>query len=273
MTVALLDALDIPRNEGRRLQDVPMETLTEVNGRMRGRFSPTVDGIVFDDHPWDPDAPTRSAQIPLMVGSCRTELSNQVGSMDPTSFDITDDDLPVRLERYVPAEDVADLVALVRRSSPGASAAEVFFSLATARGYWLDSVLQTERKAAQAAAPVYSYRLLWRTPVEGGRRLSPHSLDLPFVFDNVDVAGDMVGPPTEETAAMAAAMSESWLAFARSGDPNNPAVPAWAPYDLERRTVMHFDVPPAAVEDPHRDERLAMSRYDTQQARGRVLHR
>ena len=273
MTVALLDALGIGRSEARRLQDVPMETLTEVNGRLRGRFSPTIDGVVFDDHPWEPGAPSRSAHIPLIVGTCRTELSNQVGSMDPTSFAITDDDLPVRLERYVPAEDVADLIALVRRSSPDASAPEVFFTIATARGYWLDSVLQTERKAAQGGAPVWSYRVMWRTPVEGGRRLSPHSLDLPFVFDNVAVAADMVGEPTDETAAMADAMSSSWIAFARTGDPNDAAVPAWAPYELDRRTVMHFDVPAVAVDDPHREERIAMSRYDTQQARGRVLHR
>jgi para-nitrobenzyl esterase len=276
MTVALLDALEIPHTDARRLQDVPMDRLIEMNGRIRGRFSPTLDGDVFDRHPWDPDAPELSRDVPLLVGTCRTELSNQVGSMDPSAFDIVDADLPARLERYVDADDVASLVATVRRSSPGASASEVFFTIITARGYWLDSVLQTERKASQSAtggAPVFSYRLLWRTPVEGGRRISPHSLDLPFVFDNVAIAPDMVGPPTDETSAMAEAMSESWLAFARTGDPNNAAVPAWAPYDLTRRAVMHFDVPPVTVDDPHRDERIAMSRYDTQQVRGRVLHR
>ena len=72
---------------------------------------------------------------------------------------------------------------------------------------------------------------------------------------------------------MAEAMSESWLAFARTGDPNNAAVPAWRPYDLDHRTVMHFDVPPVAVDDPHRDERLFMERYESQQARVGVLHR
>ena len=36
---------------------------------------------------------------------------------------------------------------------------------------------------------------------------------------------------------------------------------------------MHFDVPPVAVDDPFRDERLAMERYETQQAGGGVLHR
>ena len=47
----------------------------------------------------------------------------------------------------------------------------------------------------------------------------------------------------------------------------------WAPYDLERREVMLFDTDSVAVDDPHRDEREAMSRYDTQQALGRALHR
>jgi para-nitrobenzyl esterase len=113
---------------------------------------------------------------------------------------------------------------------------------------------------------------MWRTPVEGGRRITPHSLDLPFVFDNVATTEHMVGPPSPDTAAMADAMSESWLAFARTGDPDNPSIPRWSPYALDTRTVMHLDVPPVAVDDPHRDERLVMERYPTQQLGG-VLHR
>lgn len=272
MTAALLDQVGLAPADARRLQDVPTDALTEAAARVRGRFSPTLDGVVFDRHPWDPDAPSPSAQVPLMIGTCRTELSNQVGSADPTTFDLVDADLPERLARFVPPEDVDDLVATVRRSSPDADAAEVFFTIITARGYWLDSVLQTERKAAQGTAPVFSYRLMWRTPVEGGRRITPHSLDLPFVFDNVAVAPDMVGPPTEETASLSLAMSESWIAFARTGEPSNGAVPAWDPYDLDRRPVMLFDVESAVALDPHRDEREAMSRYPTQQA-GRILHR
>jgi para-nitrobenzyl esterase len=270
---ALLDRLAIPAAQAHRLQDVPVDQLVEANAAVRGRFSPAIDGVVFDGHPWDPGAPALSSALPMMIGTCRTELSNQLGTMDPATFTITDDELGERLSRFVHARDVPALIETVRRSSPGAGAPEVLFTLATARGYWLDSVLQTERKARQAGAPVWSYRLMWRTPVEGGRRITPHSLDLPFVFDNVAVAPDMVGEPTDETAALATAMSEAWIAFARSGDPNTAALPRWAPYDLERRTVMHFDAAPEAVEDPHRDERLALSRYETQQARGRALHR
>jgi para-nitrobenzyl esterase len=202
----------------------------------------------------------------MLIGTCRTELSNQLG-YDESNFALDEQGMSERLARFVPVEDIAGLVATFARTSPGASASELFFKITTARGYWRDSVLQTERKAAQAGAPVYAYRLMWRTPIEGGRRVTPHSLDLPFVFDNVTRARDMVGAASEQTASLAHAMSEAWLAFARNGDPNHPALAPWRPYDLQRRAVMLFDVPALATEDPQREEREAMEKYATQQLR------
>jgi para-nitrobenzyl esterase len=264
----LLAHFQLARSDVRALQNVSMRDLRRANrdvGREAARrFAPTLDGVVFDAHPWDPHAPALSADVPLMIGTCRTELSSLLGA-DESSFALDDTGLAERLTRFVPREDVHGLIELFRRESPDAPPSEIFFKIGTARGYWRDSVLQTERKVAQGKAPVYAYRLMWRTPVEGGRRVTPHSLDLPFVFDNVTKARDMVGPPSGQTAAMVNCMSESWLAFARTGDPNNAAIPAWRPYDLTRRTVMLFDVPSTAAEDPQRAERLAMEKYPTQQ--------
>jgi para-nitrobenzyl esterase len=260
--VAALRALDWPdiRRANRAVQ-------RELNRP----FAPTIDGLAFDAHPWDPAAPAISAGIPMLIGTCRTELSNQLGTADASTFTLTDAELPGRLARYVPAADLAEVLAAFRAESPGASPAELFFTITTARGYWLDSLIQTERKAVAGGAPVWSYRLMWRTPVEGGRRITPHSLDLPFVHDNVSKAEHMVGPPTADTAAMTTAMSETWLAFARTGNPNNAAIPAWAPYDTASRPVMLFDTPCEVRADPQRRERIAMQAYPTQQL-GRTLH-
>jgi para-nitrobenzyl esterase len=275
LTDKLLALLEIALGEARKLQDLPMEALLKANRAIQreghGRFSPAIDNVVFDAHPWDPAAPAISAHVPMLVGTCRTELSNQLGNADESLFSLTEADMKQRLERFIPAGDIADVVSVVRRAEPDATPSALFFKITTARGYWRDSVIQTERKTEQATAPVWSYRVMWRTPVEGGRRITPHSTDLPFMFDNVTKARGMVGEPTEETEAMASAMSEAWLAFARTGDPNHPALPDWRPYDLERRTVMLFDVQSRAEEDPHRDERLAMARYPTQQMGGRLL--
>jgi len=269
----LLDRLEIPHADVRRLQQLPMVDVLRAARAVRRRYAPTIDGVVFDRHPWEPDAPASAFDVPMMIGTCRTELSSQIGLVDPTSFDITDDGLVDRLSPFMERGDVDEAIRLARVASPDASAAEVFFTVTTQLTYWRDSVVQTERKAAQAAgggAPVWSYRVMWRTPIEGGRRITPHSTDLPFVFDNVEIAGHMVGAETDETARMTEAMCESWLAFARTGDPNNAAVPVWRPYDLGTRTVMHFDVPCAAVDDPDAETRELIDRYPTQQL-GRFL--
>ena len=266
----LLAHLGVAKHDVRALQQLPWRDVRRANrdvGRATGqRFSPTLDGTVFDAHPWDPEAPVLSAQVPMLIGTCRTELSNQLG-FDESNFALDDAALRERLRGFVPAEDIPSVLETFLRDSPGASPSELFFKITSARGYWRDSVIQTERKAVQGAAPVYSYRLTWRTPIEGGRRMTPHSLDLPFVFDNVGRARDMVGAPSDETAALTHAMSEAWLAFARSGDPSHAGLPAWRPYDLAQRSVMLFDVPAVAADDPHGDERKAMEKYETQQAR------
>ncbi|MDI1364947.1 MAG: carboxylesterase/lipase family protein, partial [bacterium] len=44
--------------------------------------------------------------------------------------------------------------------------------------------------------------------------------------------------------------------FARTGDPNCAAIPAWAPYTLPRRQTMVFNTPNSAmVDDPRGAER------------------
>jgi para-nitrobenzyl esterase len=270
----LLKHFDLGRADAHRLQHIPWRDIRRANRDItratRLRYSPALDETTFAAHPWDPEAPPTAAPIPMLIGTCRTELSNQLGNDD--TFALDDDGVAERLRSFVPPQDVAELIALFKRENPGATAPEIFFKITTARGYWRDSILQTEAKVRQGGAPVYAYRLMWRTPIEGGRRITPHSLDLPFMFDNVSKAAHMVGPRTAETDAMAHTMSETWLAFARSGDPNNPAVPAFRPYDLQARCVMLFDTQPSAESDPHREERLAMEAYPTQQLE-RPLHR
>jgi para-nitrobenzyl esterase len=272
----LLKQLGIQKGAANKIAELSWRDIRRANRDVvmatRARFSPTLDGTVFNAHPWDPEAPASALDIPMMIGTCRTELSNQLGSMDESTFQMDDAEMRKRLKRFLPEENINEVVHLFARESPNAPPPELFFKITTARGYWRDSLLQTEAKTRQQGAPVYAYRLMWRTPVEGGRRITPHSLDLPFMFDNVTKAPQMVGAPCDATSIMAEQMSESWLAFAKSGNPNNPFVPEWRDYDFEERTVMLFDETSTAASDPHKAERLAMEKYESQQKRGGVLH-
>ena len=83
---------------------------------------------------------------------------------------------------------------------------------------------------------------------------APHGLDIPMVFDNVALAPQMTGDGPGGHA-VAERMSETFPAFARTGDPNNRHIPRWPTYDLARRSTMLFDEVTRVGEDPRGDER------------------
>lgn len=273
----LLNELGIARSEAIRLQDVPVAALSAAQQKViagaGARFSPVLDGHSLAAHPFLPDAPAISSHIPMMLGTTRTELTSQLGGR-PGIFNMDRAAAQAALAAFLPQEDIAEAFEVFQASRPGASPSEVFFTIASARGYVRDQTIMAERRVmASGPAPTYVYRLMWRSPVEGGRRVSQHSLDLPFIFDTVDTVPHITGPETEETRAMVDQMANTWLAFARTGNPNHGGIPDWAPYDLERRPTMMFDLPPALEFDPHAAERVFMARYESQQVGDTALHR
>lgn len=277
LTEGLLQELGIARENARKLQTIDVETLSSAQRKVIGaagaRFSPVLDGKTFTAHPFLPDAPAISSHLPMMLGTTRTELTNQMGRV-PGIFDMDEAQAKERLKSFIEEADIDEAYRIFKASRPQANPSEVFFTIASARGYVRDQTIMAEQRVkAGGRGKTYVYRLMWRQPVEGGRRVSQHSLDLPFMFDNVAAAPHMTGPETEATRAMVDHMANSWIAFARKGDPNNASVPTWAPYDLARRNTMMFDVPSKAVDDPHKDERVFMSRYPSQQDGGNALHR
>jgi para-nitrobenzyl esterase len=51
-------------------------------------------------------------------------------------------------------------------------------------------------------------------------------------------------------------LASTWVAFAKTGNPNNPLVPEWPAYEATKRTTMLLDRMARAAEDPDRELRL-----------------
>jgi len=131
----------------------------------------------------------------------------------------------------------------------------VFFRVATDRIFRRDTIRLAERKFAQGAAPAYLYYFAWKSPALSGRLQAPHTVDIPFVFDNTDVPLVMTRSP--QAKSLAAKVSAAWIAFARSGNPGHPGLPAWPAYDTQRRPTLIFDNHCVLVSDPGGAERKA----------------
>ncbi len=260
--MTFLTAVDVKPTELQRLAKLPTDTVVAALTRImsvpgaKPNFSPVVDGIVLPRNPWQPDGPAVSAGIPMIVGSTQTETTALLGAGHPEYFALDDAGLVRGLSGWVPDRDIARVVAGFRKLMPGASPSDLFFAITTDRRVRQQAWVQAEHKAAQG--PVWLYELDWATPVDGGKWGSPHSLDLAFVFDNVAKSEAMVGAGAEPQA-LADQMSAAWIAFARTGNPNTAAIPAWPAFTVAERATMVFGGKSRVMNDFRGDERALLA--------------
>ena len=99
-------------------------------------------------------------------------------------------------------------------------------------------------------------------PAFGGMLKSTHAVEIPFVFDALGAPGaEMFTGTGPERQAIADAMHQTWLGFARTGNPNNPAIPEWPQYEPGRRATMRFDTTIEVLDDPLGEDRAAWGEY------------
>ena len=260
----LMAAVGLKPNDVAGLQKLPVDRVLAglrqvmaVPGA-KPNYSPVVDGTILPRGPWMPDGPAVSANVPMMVGTVRTETTALIGAGDPSTFSLDGSSLHTAIAPWLPEREIDRVIGAFQKMMPAATPSDLFFAITTDRRVRQQAWAQAERKAAQGAAPVWLYEVDWATPVEGGKWRSPHSLELAFVFDNVAVSSAMVGTGPEPQL-LADQMSAAWLSFAHSGNPNGGGRVNWLPFKLPERATMVFDVTSKVVSDFRGDERTLLA--------------
>ena len=86
---------------------------------------------------------------------------------------------------------------------------------------------------------------------------SPHTIEIPFVFNNIKIAGPLISK-MPEAYALAEKVSAAWVAFARTGNPNTRKLPTWPAYSASSRDTMLFKNESRVEQDPDKGPRLVM---------------
>jgi para-nitrobenzyl esterase len=264
----LLAEVSLDAKRVTQLQSLPMEKILAaqfaVSAKLRNfpgiidGFAPVLDPTVLPAHPFYPHASQISADIPVIIGNNRTEMTLFA---DPAAFSLDETAMKTRVKAIL--DDRADeVIEVYRRANPHATPSDLFLLIWTDDPTTIFSNNIAERRAALSKAPTYRYRFDWETPVLGGRLKSPHTVEMPFVFDNTQVAPGLTGGASPEAVALAARVSEAWIAFASRGDPNSKksGLPPWPAYDSKRRATMLFSNDSKVVDDPSGEERKIMDR-------------
>jgi para-nitrobenzyl esterase len=218
-------------------------------------FAPVVDGSILPAHPFDPQAPAMSANVPMIIGNTLNEFVTAINH--PEYEDMTSVDLEKRVGSMF-GEQAPQVLAAFRQRTPKASPFDLWSHIA-ASSVREGAIAQATAKAALGAAPAYLYWFTWQTPVLNGRPRAFHCSEIAFAFNNTDRCESMTGGGAD-ARALADIVSDAWIHFARSGDPNHSKMPHWAAFSAARVPTMIFDTQTQLIDHPDRDEQRSIAR-------------
>jgi para-nitrobenzyl esterase len=274
----MMGRLGIKPSDAARLQTLPAEQILAAltgGGAAGGqagqagpaqdlslRYVPVIDGRTLPAHPFEPPSEL-SANIPILTGSNECEGIPYANPEDPywTSEPTDATSLRERVKQLVRLSDSAadQLIALYRAHRPNETPGDIAAIIAGDTSILRKaSYTIAERKFKQGRAPLYLYYFNWRSPVRNGKLRSMHCMELPFVFDHPDLVGFMTGTGADRHD-LAKNISEAWVAFARTGNPNHSGIPQWNAWNPTDWPTMVFNRETKAVNDPWGEERRALA--------------
>lgn len=264
----VLHALGIGRHETEKLRDVPAAAIIDAQSKVRSPlwvgFFPVLDQHTVPRRPRELFAAGGGAAVPLVLGTNRDEWN----LFEPPKGEkgrAVEDIVPAVLSRGFPKQHVARIPEVFEcyRSSRArlglpsddwailrAIAGDTRFRIPTIRF----AEVHSNRRL-----PTYMYLFTHESPAMRGALGACHALELPFVFGMLDAPlQDRFAGQGPAVQTLSLAMMRSWIAFAKTGNPDADATVEWLPYDDRRRATLIFDSTRIRSEDaPLDDERAA----------------
>jgi len=270
-----------------KIDSLTMDQIQEGARAVSSDWLPVVDNVILSRSPFDPDAPSLSENVPMMLGNVHDETA--VGGR---GGEITWETAPAALDaavhEYLGPVKAEDAVAEFRKIHPDYTPTQVDIAAATAFRAWPGQRWEAERRAANPVSQKHTW--VYQMNFQGANGRAMHTIDIPFMFDNIAMASGQIGTDPQHVAdanALAAVMSQMLITYGRTGNPNgdwkgptvdgtppywqprdlkNRSLPFWPAYDLKNRSTMMWEAKPRVENNPRGAERLFADKSHYHQA-------
>ncbi|MCR2833159.1 carboxylesterase/lipase family protein [Parerythrobacter lacustris] len=204
-------------------------------------MGPVLDMVHLHRHPFWPDAPAQSAHIPMLLGNTVMETRAFYAADKPPIAGLEMNNLADRIAPQMRIDIEPNwVVGQFRARYPAAPPLELFHRIVTAARSWRGQVEEAEARALSSAADrTWVYQLDFED--------AKHTDDIALSFGTIP-------DPTPSQQAMSDTVMDSFVRFARTGNPG------WATYDLTSRNTMVFDTVSRVDSDPRQWERELFAR-------------
>ena len=196
-------------------------------------WGPVLDGAFLPFQPSTNEAIAISNEIPLLVGTTKNEFTPFI----PGTRDITMEAANKIIEKKYPGK-TASYIAAVKKAYPNTQKPSDFLDIDLM--FRQGALKQANMKSRPGAAPVYMYLFEWQSPVLDGAYKAFHCMDIAFHFNNIARCEEMTGGG-KEAYSLANKISQSWINFASTGNPNATGLPVWPKYTENNGATMIFD--------------------------------
>ncbi len=259
-----------------KIDALTMEQIQEGARAVSSDWLPVVDHVILFRNPFDPDAPALSEGVPMMLGNVHDEtaVGGRGGAM---TWETAPAALDAAVHEYLGPVKAEDAVAAFRKMHPDYTPEQVDMAAATAFRAWPGQRWEAERRAANPKSQVHTW--VYQMDFQGANGRAMHTIDIPFMFDNIAMAGQQVGSDPERVAAanaLAAIMSQMLITYCATGSPNGDdkakaatqdgKLPFWPAYDLKNRSTMMWEAKPRVENDPRGAERVFANQSHYHQA-------
>lgn len=256
---ALLAKLELEVTQAAELEKVPVEALLKVQpelGREFGgvrAFSPMIDGETLPRHPLAMIAQGSATNVAILAGTNRDEwrlfaLMSRASTVDE------------ELLGRIFGDEAQHALAMYTQARADASSEMAWIDIMGDLVFRIPAIRLAEGQIRQGT-PVWMYRFDWESPAFGGLLGAAHAMEIPFVFNTLDVGlSRMFTGDSPDRQPLSDLMHTSWAAFIRNGDPTVVGLPTWPSYDLEKRATMIFSDNPHLVDDPQGQVRTLWAR-------------
>jgi len=252
-------------NLAQQLNALTMEQIQDGAAAVTSDWLPVVDHTILSRNPFDPDAPELSEMVPMILGNVHDETN--VGSGGDLTWETAPAVLKNAVSEYLGPYTAEQVVAKYREIYPNYTPEQVVTAAATAFRAWPGQRWEAERRAANPKSQPHTWIYQMNFPGANGKAM--HTIDIPFMFDNIAMAKAQIGSTPEQLAAanaLAATMSEMLITYGRTGNPNFAGLPNWPAYDLKNRSTMMWERAPHIVNDPRGAERVFADKSHYHQA-------
>jgi len=265
ITEAFLSKLDITPGDVNELRKLSWEQIIQVQSKIAKdilsdkHHGPVLDGVSIPNNPIHSLLTGFGKNIPLMIGHTSDEvpvfqgfinsknivvryLAKRLISKRLVDFGIRKQDLQKALRLYREQLNESDI--------PN----KEFDQLVTDMGFRLPSIIVADAHCTGKAG-TYFYEFAYKAPNLG---VAVHVLDLFFVFgtlDTTDISEAMRLSQSSEEKHLSEIIMDTWINFARTGNPNHAKIPNWIQYDSDSRATMILDIEPKLVAN-HLESRI-----------------